>query len=595
MNALVKKNGATWCCIVIFLFSCVKLYSQNPSVAEEENAPLVVFHEKLREGLKNRDGVIVVPSDKYDNIGSYKEGMWRVRKDGLCGFLDSLGTEVVPPTYEYVSSFHNGFAWAKNKGDGKYGYIDKKGHPLTPFIYDGAWHFCEGMAAVVKKGKVGFINDQGEEVVPCVYSKTQPQFESRFSDGIALVRKGKTFMYINKKNEIIFRFPRKSSPMRNDYSFFSDSVAWVLTENIVTGETNVLNLIDKNGQIIKTKNYNELPIQFDYKKLFPYINGYSFGYMLGQQNNKIKCFLLDKNIDVVACCNFEESGKESVLICKDNNNLYLEKLANRLYSNNFHKQAFRLYKKLENESYSQFMLGWMYQYGQGVIEDEQEAIKWYKKSNEFGAKRQLLLLENRKKSNDKKASMTWLGYEPTSKQKDYSFKIGIKSDSKIESVTVYVNESTTRGIVPVLNDGFNMTIDRTVVLNEGPNTIKVVVKNAGGTSVTERKVIYQKMAKIDWLDYSPTTKEKYYALKAGVKSTSKIESWRVTVNGTVVAGTPAEEKIIERGINAVRDDGYDLTITKMLTLTEGENIIKIEVENAGGVATIQKNVVFNQK
>ena len=602
MDALVKRNEATLCCIVILLLSCLNIYSQNPTESEEETTPLVIFHDDWKEGLKNRDGVIVVPADKYDNIGSCKEGMLRVMKNGQIGFLDSLGTEVIPLTYNYVSSFHEGFAWGKILSDGKYGFIDKKGEPITPFIYDGAWHFFEGMAAVVKKGKIGFINDKGEEVIPCVYNKTQPQFESRFSEGLALVRKGRTFMYINKNNEDIFILPKKGLLMRNDYSFFSDGVAWVITENYGTGEIDVLNLINKNGQIIKSKNYNEVGLEFDYRKLSPYVNGYSYGYCYEyfsgrNEINNTKYFLLDKNIDIVVCCSFDEYGKESVLICKDNNISYLIELANRLYNNNLYELAYRLYKGQENDSRAQFMLGWMCQHGQGVMGDEQEAIKWYKKSKEAGAKRQLALLQNHKKTNEKKASMTWIGFEPTTKQKDYSFKIGIKSDSKIEGVTVYVNETLTRGIVPVLNDGFSMTIDRTVILKEGMNTIKVVVTNAGGTSVTEKKVTYEDLsvATIDWLNFSPTTTEKNYSLKAGIKSKSKIEAWTVSVNGVVEAGTLPENNIVERGINAVRNDGYDLTISKVLPLEKGENTIKIEVRNAGGVAISQKNVVYNQK
>ena len=49
---------------------------------------------------------------------------------------------------------------------------------------------------------------------------------------------------------------------------------------------------------------------------------------------------------------------------------------------------------------------------------------------------------------------------------------------------------------------------------------------------------------------------------------------------------------MERGINSVPNDGYDLKINKTLNLAEGNNKIKIEVRNAGGVARSEKTVTY---
>ena len=89
------------------------------------------------------------------------------------------------------------------------------------------------------------------------------------------------------------------------------------------------------------------------------------------------------------------------------------------------------------------------------------------------------------------ASLTWLTNESTSRQKTYSFKVGVKSDSKIENVKVYVNDELDRGIIPVNNDGFDMTINRTLSLALGENHIKVVVTNSDGDAVLERTVNYE--------------------------------------------------------------------------------------------------------
>lgn len=57
-----------------------------------------------------------------------------------------------------------------SKEDGKYGYVDKKGKPLTEYIYDDATEQNEyGYAAVKKDGKWGSINKNGEEVAKPQY------------------------------------------------------------------------------------------------------------------------------------------------------------------------------------------------------------------------------------------------------------------------------------------------------------------------------------------------------------------------------------------------------------------------------------------
>ena len=256
-------------------------------------------------------------------------------------------------------------------------------------------------------------------------------------------------------------------------------------------------------------------------------------------------------------------------------------------------EAAKWYQKSakQGDAGAQFNLGMCYEKGQGVSKNLSEAKKWYRKSAEQGfadAKKQLAKLGDEPKIPDTNvATIDWLDFSPTTTEQQYALKAGIKSTSKIESWTVSVNGVVERGINPVKGDGYALTIDKMLTLAEGINTIKIEVKNAGGITTEQNYVTYnvakkETVATIDWLDFSPTTTERQYALKAGIKSASKIESWTVSVNG-----------IVERGINPVKGDGYALTIDKMLTLAEGTNTIKIEVKNAGGVTTTEKNVAYN--
>ena len=53
---------------------------------------------------------------------------------------------------------------------GYYGFKDRDGHNITPFIYSWASDFQEGRAIVAKNGKMGAIDHNGAKVIPVAYS-----------------------------------------------------------------------------------------------------------------------------------------------------------------------------------------------------------------------------------------------------------------------------------------------------------------------------------------------------------------------------------------------------------------------------------------
>lgn len=108
------------------------------------------------------------------------------------------------------------------------------------------------------------------------------------------------------------------------------------------------------------------------------------------------------------------------------------------------------------------------------------------------------------------ATLTWLNTESVTSQKNYTVNVGVKSDSKIEDVKLYVNGDLDRGISPVLDDGYDMKINRSLTLATGTNTIKLVVTNADGESVITREVVYKPQN-----NPSPLVKERRIALVMG--------------------------------------------------------------------------------
>ena len=161
-------------------------------------------------GLINKKGKVVVPI-KYNHIGNFSEGLFVAKEDGKYGYIDKKGKEIIPFEYCEGEDFHDGLARVRKDYENGDGYIDKKGRVVIPFNrYDNTTDFSEGLAAVKKDGKWGFVNKKGKEVIPLKY-----KFAGSFDKGLARVEhkdvyKGFSFtisQMINKKGAILYYEP----------------------------------------------------------------------------------------------------------------------------------------------------------------------------------------------------------------------------------------------------------------------------------------------------------------------------------------------------------------------------------------------------
>ena len=183
------------------------------------------FHEGLvtvekdgKWGYIDNKGHIVAPLE-YDWAYSFCQGRAAVAKDGKMGFIDTNGNIVAPIEYDDVWDFHEGLAAVEKNG--KMGFIDNNGQIVIPLEYDsyygihgylddsvlfnfGEWEeeiavgFYEGLAQVNKSGKWGFIDKTGQVIIPFIYDGT-----SGFHRGLAWVEKEGKFGYINAKGWVV--------------------------------------------------------------------------------------------------------------------------------------------------------------------------------------------------------------------------------------------------------------------------------------------------------------------------------------------------------------------------------------------------------
>lgn len=177
-----------------------------------------VKDEDWKTGFIDKTGKLVIPC-KYDDAGDFSEGHAFVAKNGKLAIINSQGMEVTPFIYDYaiedeetegeetlIGTFSDGLAWvAKN---GKYGYVNSKGNVVIPFVYpkgdfQSVFDFKNGIARVMDTttNKYGFIDKHGKQVIPCKFDEA-----SDFSEGLAIVKIGDRYGFINTEGKSTFDF-----------------------------------------------------------------------------------------------------------------------------------------------------------------------------------------------------------------------------------------------------------------------------------------------------------------------------------------------------------------------------------------------------
>jgi hypothetical protein len=92
---------------------------------------------------------------KYDGFSNFAA----VSKDGMWGFIDKTGKEVIPCIYDMVYLFSDGFA--KVEQSRRSGFVDKTGNEVFPCIFNEAESFSDGLASVLLGNAMGYIDKEG--------------------------------------------------------------------------------------------------------------------------------------------------------------------------------------------------------------------------------------------------------------------------------------------------------------------------------------------------------------------------------------------------------------------------------------------------
>lgn len=208
-------------------------YSRDETESDFNSKTLYSFQVRGKSGYFD-DQCNVVVSPKFDQAGTFLDGMGMVRIDKKYGYINIEGKYAIEPQFEYVWYFSDGLASVKKNG--KWGVINKNGEFVIAPVYDYADGGSEGAVAFKKDGKWGFVAKGGATII-------QPRFSSisRFHDGLAKFNEKEKYGYVDMTGKIVI--PAKYERAED----FSEGMAAVMMDDKV-------GFINKRGEwVIKPK------------------------------------------------------------------------------------------------------------------------------------------------------------------------------------------------------------------------------------------------------------------------------------------------------------------------------------------------------
>lgn len=149
---------------------------------------------------------------RYEKYGSdlnryfEKEKLMPVKRNGLFGYVNSQGVEVIPCIYDEADIFSEGLAYVKKNGQGRIINSDNKTVANLPKGYRGTF-FSEGFMEICNNNVFpelyGYCDTSGKIVI-----KPQYHYAGYFENGVAIVTHLNRVGVIDKKNTVIIPFDK---------------------------------------------------------------------------------------------------------------------------------------------------------------------------------------------------------------------------------------------------------------------------------------------------------------------------------------------------------------------------------------------------
>jgi hypothetical protein len=173
-------------------------------------------------------GIHVEGLSGFEDARSFCEGLAAVRVGGRWRFISHKVNQQFGLELVNASNFGNQRAAVQEEENGKYGFIDHSGRYVINPTFEDAKPFTEGLAAVRRNKRWGYLKKSGEMQIPNNY----PLFADEFTAGLAVVSDpvDGAQMYINADDKTQFFKSKKPAEVdrgKSDYTMVALKVSSV--------------------------------------------------------------------------------------------------------------------------------------------------------------------------------------------------------------------------------------------------------------------------------------------------------------------------------------------------------------------------------
>ncbi len=480
--------------------------------------------EKNHYGIVNSHAEEIVPPI-YDAMCwiNKNKGYLAVKLNGLWGIIDYKGKEIVVPQWDDLkSNLSDGFLISLIYGGSPYGKAIE-----IPYRDEfGELNSDDKLIAVANKSKWGFVNSEGKIIIPSqyynnsgiitwVYHKKWEDIEKNtpvFFNGIVILKDSNSgkFGALDKHNNIVVPFEYDKLFDYNGYAMWAckDDKYFIISNKgeVLRNVSGANSFKSYRGVLYSYKSKNDKrKNEMSYDDLGRQYASYEEAKAANDIIRKADLDKKKKDVDyeektlaVLEWSDMDENISQSEYELKVKVKSPTKITSVSVSVNGTQDRGI---KTVDNTGYDMVIMRTLSLVeGKNVI---RVAV-----TNEAGTTQEEKTI-NYQPHGKNLPVIDWLDFASTTTKQEYHMRLGIRSKSKIEDVSVTVNGLQTRGAKTTESDEYEMTVDRTVTLSEGTNRIVVSVRNAEGISTSEKVITYKGVSP------TPVINEKRIALIIG--------------------------------------------------------------------------------
>lgn len=222
-----------------------------------------------------------------------------VRNNGKIGMLKANGEDFIPVKYDSLGVYSDDML--KAKVGSKYGFLNEEGKEAVPFIYSQAYDYSEGLAAVINEnGKFLFIDKSGNVAIkPKEYDRVD-----NFQNGTCKVYRKDKFWEIDREGKKVKDSKKKVEVGNVDENKSNDDMYVENSENVSDTNTVYDKDLSSTPIVISTSQPNSIQLTQNFSsnisKYDAVLGNFSDGLLPVTKNKKLG-YINAEGEEVIPC------------------------------------------------------------------------------------------------------------------------------------------------------------------------------------------------------------------------------------------------------------------------------------------------------